>query len=361
MRCLRICLLFLAVAYLPSAIPAQQPQEPDSTKTAAPAAQTSGVAANKPKPRSGDVEIPKSKERWTVPGDITTGLDPLPPARVQVDDKSDFVRELLRLQWRLDDTIDVWLIRPKVEGKVPTKVPVIFYIYSYPDAGQNFRDDGWCQRVTASGFAAVGFVPALTDYRFKNRPLRESFISELPEALGSTTHDVLLVLNHLATRGDLNTHSVGIFGVGSGATVAILAAAADPRITSLDALDPWGDWADWFKDSPSVPDTDRGKYRNAEFLQSLATLDPVSVLGNLKTPNIRLQQNVNEPVTPSVAKEKIASAAPERATLVKYQTVQDLLNAWKAAGLSGWLKQQLQPKASKGAGVSSALQSSAKD
>jgi hypothetical protein len=329
MRRWGICLLVLSVVALCDSSRAQQEPELSTKKPASP---------------TGNVNLPTSTENWGNPADIKTGLDPQPPVLVQSDDKPDYVRELLRLQWRADDAIDVWVIRPKVAGKVPAKVPVILYLYSYPDTGDRFRDDGWCKRATADGFAAVGFVAALTDYRYKNRPFKQWFISQLPESLGSTAHDVQMVLNHLAQRGDMNVDAVGVFAMGSGGTIAILAAQADSRITTLDLLDPWGDWPDWFKDSPVLPPAERPNFLTKEFLQSVSALDPVSVFPTLKTPNIRLQQTAKELVTPPDAKEKIAAAAPHRATIAKYQSAEDLLKSWKTAGLSGWIKQQMRPQ-----------------
>jgi hypothetical protein len=334
MRSCWICLLLLSAAVFSYSATAQQDPTPSPKK-----ADTQTRNVNLPA---------KPTENWAVPTDIKTGLEPFPPALVQKDDKPEFVRELLRLQWRANDPIEVWLIRPKVAGKVPEKVPVILYLYTYPDTGQRFRDDGWCKRATADGFAAVGFVGALTDYRFKDRPLKQWYVSELAESLGSTTHDVLMLLNHLAQRGDLEMDHVGVFGMGSGGTIAILAAQADSRITTLDILDPWGDWPDWLKNSPVVPPAERPKFLTKEFLQSVSSLDPVSYLSALKTSSIRLQQMLNEPVTPPAAKEMIAAAAPPRTTLVKYQTAEDLLKSWQVAGLSGWIKQNMRPQKPKG-------------
>jgi acetyl esterase/lipase len=70
------------------------------------------------------------------------------------------------------------------------------------------------------------------------------FVSELQEALATSTHDVQMVLNYLAKRGDLDMSRIGMFGQGSGGAIAILSAAADSRIVALDVLDPWGDWPD---------------------------------------------------------------------------------------------------------------------
>jgi acetyl esterase/lipase len=321
-----------------------------ATSIPAPAQQDPAPSTKKAETQAGNINLPVSIENWGITGDIKTGLEPLPPAVVQSDEQPEFVRDLLRLQWRANDPIDVWLIRPKVAGKIPEKVPVILYLYSFNDNGERFHDNGWCQRVTTDGYAAVGFVGALTDYRFKSRALKQWFVSELAESLGSTTHDVQLILNYLAQRGDIDMSRVGMFGIGSGGTIAILAAQVDARITTLDVLDPWGDWTNWLKSSPLVPQEERAKYVSEKFLQSVSTLDPVVYLLALKTPNIRLQQTVNEPITPPAAKERISGAAPLGATVVKYQSAEDLLKSWKTAGLSGWIKQQLRPQAPKGNG-----------
>lgn len=333
MRFCRLGLWLLTIAALSDVACAQQDSPTERKKTTT---------------QTGNINLPASNENWLILTDIKSGLSPRPPFNVQNDEQPEFVREMVRLQWRNDDPIEVWVIRPKVAGKVPEKLPVILYLYSYPDAGDRFRDNGWCKRAISEGFGAVGFVAALNDYRFHNRPLKQWFVSELPEALGSTTHDVQLILNYLAQRGDLDTEHVGVFGMGSGGTIAILAAQADPRITTIDVLDPWGDWPDWLKDSPVVPSNERAKYSAKDFVGSLSSLDPVSYLSVLHTPRIRLQQNASEPATPAASREAITAAAPPRATLVRYQNAVDLMKSWKVAGLSGWIKEQIRAQTTKG-------------
>jgi hypothetical protein len=219
----------------------------------------------------------KVAENWKVLGDIKSGLQPRPPFEVQKDEQTEFVREFVRLQWRSNDPIDLWVMRPKT----PVKVPVVLYLYSYPEDTDRFRDNAWCERVTQGGFAAVGFVSALTGQRYHNRPMKEWFVSELEESLGSSVHDVQLILNYLADRGDM------------------------------------------------------------EFLKSVETLDPVSYLPHLKTLSIRLQQTLTEPVTPKSAKERIATSVPDPSQVAKYANAEEHLKAWQVSGLSGWIKQQL--------------------
>jgi hypothetical protein len=119
---------------------------------------------------------------------------------------------------------------------------VILYLYGYPTDTDIFKNDDCDALVTRDGFAAVGFVSALTGHRYRNRPMKEWFLSELQESVATSAHDVQMVLNYLASRGDLDMNRVGMFAQGSGASIAILATAVDPRIKVLEALDPWGDW-----------------------------------------------------------------------------------------------------------------------
>jgi X-Pro dipeptidyl-peptidase (S15 family) len=256
---------------------------------------------------------------------------------VQHAETADFVREMVRVEWRLGDPIDLWIMRPKTAGKVP----VVLYLYSYISESDRFRDDRWAKRATADGFAAVGFVSAFANERFTMRPMKQWFISELPEAVGSSVHDVQLILDYVAGRGDMDMNRVGMFGMGSGATIAILTAQADPRIKTLDVLDPWGDWPDWFESSPVVLDSERAQYTSKQFLKSVATFDPLAYLPTLKTPNLRLQQTISDATTPMKAKERLAAAVPSRDQVVKYQSDEALFKAWQASGLSGWIKQQM--------------------
>jgi hypothetical protein len=348
MRVLSLCLFSLALLTASIAAHSQQ-QTPAGAKKADAPTDAKG-AVTQPEPQ------PLEKENWTSLTDLKTGLAPDPPVVLQsAEQAGGFVRELVILQWRSGDPIDLWVSRPK--GR--EKTPVILYLYSVTDSTNRFHDDGWCKRATAEGFAAVGFVPALTDQRFRDRPLKQSFVSELPESLGSTVHDVQLILNYLADRGDMDMDHVGMFGQGVGGTIAILAAQADPRIKTLDVLDPWGDWPDWLQSSPVVPDSKRSKYVTQEFLKSVAPLDPVAYLHSLKTPNFRFQQMASDVATPKSAKDRLAAALPDQAQAVKYAGPEDLLKAWQVLGLSGWIKQELRPQKAKEVANSSADQSAA--
>lgn len=332
MRVLSVCLLSVASVGIANVACPQQETPADAKKTEAPA-------------HAKAVPIqPVEKENWTSLGDLKTGLTPAPPLIAQSGEQpGGFVRELVTLQWRPKDSIELWISRPKGAQKTP----VILYLYSNTDSIDRFHNDGWCERATADGFAAVGFVPALTDQRYHGRRMKEWFVSELPESLGSTVHDVQLILNYLAQRGDMDMDHVGMFGQGAGATIAILAAQTDPRIKTLDVLDPWGDWPDWLQSSPVVPNEERPKYVTQEFLKSVAPLDPVAYLHSLKTPNFRFQQMATDLATPKSAKQYIAAALPEQAQVVKYAGPEDLLKAWKISGLAGWIKQQLRPQKTK--------------
>jgi hypothetical protein len=248
----------------------------------------------------------------------------------------DYTQEIVRLQWRPADPIDLLIMKPHgVE-----KPRVALYLYSFPSDIDRFRDDAWCRAATRDGLAAVGFISALTGERFRGRPMREWFIPELQESVGSSVHDVQLIIDYLARRGDLSVDGVGMFGQGSGGAIAILAAAADPRIRAVDVLNPWGDWPDWFNGSPVVPDNVRSQFLVPEFLQKAAAVEPIAYLPALKDRALRVQQIMDYPNTPPSARDKIAASVPA-GQLVQYKDRTAHAAAWSSSGLSGWLSAQL--------------------
>jgi hypothetical protein len=203
------------------------------------------------------------------------------------------------------------------------KPPLILYLYGYPGGTDRFKDEGFQKAVTKDGFAAVGFVSALTGHRYHDRPMREWFISELQECLATSAHDVQMVLDYLATRGDLDMSRVGMFSQGSGASIGILTSAVDPRIKVLDALDPWGDWPVWMATSPFVPEDERASYVTPEFLKKAETLEPIDWLPKIQAKKFRLQDVVFDPNTPPAAKEKLRAAVPANGSIVTYKTPKD--------------------------------------
>ena len=259
------------------------------------------------------------KEDWSTPALAGSTLRPVQPIRAYIDDRDGYSVELLQVQWRWGDPIDLYVLKPKgVE-----KPPVIVYLYSYPSDTDTFRDEKWQQFVTKNGFAAVGFASALTGHRYHDRPMREWFVSDLQECLATTAHDLQMVLDYLASRNDLDMRHVGLFSQGSGASIAILASAVDPRIQVLDTIDPWGDWPTWMAQSFLVPEEERANYVKPEFLKNLATLEPVDWLHKIQAKRFRLQDAIFEQKTPSAAKQKLREAVPSGGTVVIYKTPEE--------------------------------------
>jgi hypothetical protein len=277
-------------------------------------------------------------EDWSSLSLANSELIPERPLLGERDDNPHFVRELLQLQWRQGDPIDLYVIRPKGVAKPPA----ILYLYSYPSETDIFRSDAFCETATRNGFAAIGFVSALTGHRYTNRPMKEWFVSELQEALGSSAHDVQMILNYLATRDDLDMSRVGMFGVGSGGTIAILAAAADTRIKTLDLIDPWGDWPDWIAKSSLIPEQERPSYLKPGFLKKVAPLDPVEWLSQLKSQRVRIQEVHDDSVTPRAAQERLRAAAGT-AEIVGYDTTEQFSSAVSGDNAVQWVKDQLRP------------------
>ena len=286
-------------------------------------------------------EIPERKkvdyEDWSEP-ELSPGMkmEAVPLLKSQ---QNEFTREMIEVQWRDLDPIDLWVIKP-AGVKNP---PVILYLYSYNGSNARYKNDQFCQFVTRNGFAAVGFVSGMTEQRFHDRPMRDTFVNQLQEALATTTHDVQMILNYLAKRGDLDMTRVGMWGDGSGASVAIMAAAVDSRIKALDLLDPWGDWPEWLAKSSLVPESERADLLKPVFLKMVENLDPVNYLPQLKTQQVRLQQiRQGVTVTPDVVREKMEAAAPSNVSIVRFENLKQFLTdvASKGTGFD-WIKGRL--------------------
>jgi hypothetical protein len=289
-------------------------------------------------PKTGTPLYETIQEDWSSLAIGASKLEPEPPLVAQTDEGDGFTRTLVQLKWRPGDPLDLYVILPK-DVKRP---PAVLYLYGYKDDTDRFQDNRWCQRATRGGIAAVGFVSALSASRFHDRPLEQWFVSELQESLGSTVHDVKFILDYLAQRGDIDMDRIGMFGQASGGAIALLAAAADSRIKAVDVLDPWGDWPAWLSQSP-IPKDDphHADYVTPQFLNKVASLDPVKWLPTLKSTRIRIQQVMDNDATPKVCKDAIKAAAPRQTEIVRFNNVSDLSNATGQGKLFDWVKTEL--------------------
>lgn len=278
-----------------------------------------------------------SNEDWNSPALDTSQLRAVPPVVGYINEYPTYTVELLQVQWRFGDPIDLYVMRPKGVQRPP----VILYLYGFPAGTDRFKDEEFQKVVTKDGFAAVGFVPALTGHRYHDRPMREWFISELPECLAKSAHDVQMVLNYLDSRGDLDMSRVGMFTQGSGASIAILASAVDGRIKVLDALDPWGDWPIWMAASPFIPENERSAYVRPEFLQKTASLEPVEWLSKIRAKRFRLQDALFETNTPKAAKEKLRAAVPANGSIVTYKSPEEFNNILRDKKDLDWIEHEI--------------------
>ena len=296
-------------------------------------------AQQAPRPNlSGSDLTPKVVEDYTTPAlGNGTMLGSMESVELEHDDDPLFTRDVTRVVWRGGDPIDLYVIKPAGVKKPP----VILYLFDYPKENDQYLKREFCRLLTKDGFAAVGFVAALTGQRYHDRPMKEWFVSELRESLASSAHDVQMILNYLASRGDVDMHRVGMFGDGSGASIAILAAAVDPRIETVDLLDPWGDWPDWIKETTRIPEKERPDYLKAEWLAGVEPLDPVKWLPKLTARKVRMQFVKDIAVTPADVQQKIEAAAPANAQIIHYDNTASY--SASVAGGKGfdWIKRQV--------------------
>lgn len=283
-------------------------------------------------------QTPKSGiENWVALPVEESDLRAELPVLVEKDEYPEFTRDFMRVQWRAGDPIDLYVILPKGVAKPP----VILYLSSYPSDTNRFLDPDFCRYLVKDQVAAVGFVSALTGHRYHDRPMKEWFVSELQEVLGTSVHDVQMVLNYLSTRGDVDLNRTGMFGKGSGATIAILSAAVDRRIKVLDVFGPWGAWPEWLSKSALVPEGERTSYLKSDFVKGVAALDPVEWLPRVTSEKVRLQNLRSDTVSPVSAQQRVEFAASRRTEIVVFNDDEALRKAYDAAGLFDWINQQV--------------------
>jgi cephalosporin-C deacetylase-like acetyl esterase len=150
-----------------------------------------------------------------------------------------------------------------------------------------------------------------------------------------------MVLNYLDARDDLDMNRVGMFAQGSGASIAILASAVDPRIKVLEALDPWGDWSTWLSTSPFVPQAERPDYVKPEFLKKISPLDPVDWLPKVQAKKIRLDDELFDTVTPTTAREKLRAAVPTGTNVMLYKNMEEFKAAFQDGKNLEWIQHEL--------------------
>jgi hypothetical protein len=316
---------------------AQDPQsatKPTTSDAAAPSAPKSSKKAAEKDSEKSDAAI-LTKESAAILKDR-----PVLVSTVDVE-KGSFTRQTYRVEWRAKDPFQLYVLKPKGV----TNPPVILYIPTFPDDTELFESDRWGEVVTRGGFAAVGLVGAVVGHRTRYRYGREWFVSEMPEALTSTTHDVQLILNYLASRNEFDLNHVGMVGVGSGGAIAILASVVEPRIKALDVIGPWGDWQEWLGKSVVVPEEERAKYLKPEFLETVTPLDPIKWLPKVQAKSVLIEDIRGNKSMPDKSQEKLEAAAPNFALINQYGNGRAFLNAQFDPGLLIWLKSQLAPDA----------------
>jgi len=285
-----------------------------------------------------DGRFDEVREDLTTPSLESSKLKAVAPLSTGAVDKGLHTVEIVRVQWRWGDPIDLYVMKPKGVKKPP----VVLYLYGYNSDTDRFMNDTFQERATRDGMAAVGFVSELSGARYHDRPMKEWFVSDLAECMSMTAHDVQMILNYLASRGDLDMDRVGMFGQDSGASIAILASAVDPRIKVLDLVDPWGAWPEWLAGSPIVPEQEREDYLTPEFLKKAAGLDPVVWLPKIQAKKIRLQDATFALSTPQAAKDKIRAAVPTRTNLIIYKTPEETKAISQDNKVLAWMERQLE-------------------
>ena len=83
-------------------------------------------------------------EDWTSPALKTSNLKPTQPLPAYINDYPGYTVELLQVQWRFGDPLDLYVMKPKAVRKPP----VILYLYGYPAGTDRFKDETFQKTVT---------------------------------------------------------------------------------------------------------------------------------------------------------------------------------------------------------------------
>src|SRR6267154_318583 len=127
-----------------------------------------GIAqsASRPIADPADKRFEGVTEDWSSPPVSSSHLMPVPPLSL-VTEYAGYTVELIQVQWRWSDPIALYVIKP-TGIKNP---PVILNLYGYPADTDAYKNEIFQKALIKGGFAAVGFVSALTGHRYHDRPM----------------------------------------------------------------------------------------------------------------------------------------------------------------------------------------------
>src|SRR5580700_10529016 len=92
----------------------------------------------------GDTRFSGVSEDYTSPSLKNSNLEPALPVVGYINDYPRYTVELLQVQWRFGDPIDLYVMKPKGVRKPP----VILYLYGYPAGTDRFKDETFQKAVT---------------------------------------------------------------------------------------------------------------------------------------------------------------------------------------------------------------------
>jgi hypothetical protein len=102
-----------------------------------------------------DTRFAEVKEDWSSPALTSSHLRAARPLVGYINDYPGYTVELLQVEWRYGDPLDLYVMKPKGVKKPP----VIVYLYSFPEDTDRFKDEEFQRAATKDGFAAVVSSP----------------------------------------------------------------------------------------------------------------------------------------------------------------------------------------------------------
>ena len=260
------------------------------------------------------------------------------PLVLETADRPKFTRQLVRVNWRLGDDIVLFIVRPKAVKRPPVQI----FLYGFPQGAETrFLDDTFCANATSNGAAVIGFESQLTGNRYHNVPMKEWFVSKLDMCMDDTVEDVRQIVRYIKSLPDLDATRIGMLGVGSGGSVALMAAAHEPAIRVVQVLNPWGNWPEWIAKCKEVIPADKPKFLTKKYLASVAKFEPTEEVKKLGRTQVTFITVESEKNFPNAVRDKFFANLPKNVTVKRFPTPTEFAKSYSASTFLGVLAKAL--------------------
>ncbi|HEX2142555.1 MAG TPA: dienelactone hydrolase family protein [Candidatus Limnocylindria bacterium] len=226
-----------------------------------------------------------------------------------------------------EGSADAYLVLPAVSRRGPG---VLFFHWLEGGSPTSNRTEFLAE---ARELGGRGVVSLLVDGTFPWRKRPRSAVHDRA-AIEAELVMVRRGRDLLASRPEVDPRRMALVGHDFGAMYSTLLFAEDPRLAGMVMMAPTARWGDWFLEYWQMPDVE------ADYLRSMAPLDPVAQLRRVGGRPILLQFGSEDEYVPEEVTTEIHRAAGPAARAITYQAGHQL-HAPARADRVAWLEQLL--------------------